>query len=408
MRAVRCNINKLGIAHVLFFYWFVLVVWQNLSRTTALSGSDFIIKIALLLMLTAFYFLRARKVSKNIFAILAFALSFIISLWHSGDALSGRTFITYVFPVLLAFLALGIGNDFEINRREFSFFLHGVIIVSLYMAIYSFIFYPQHFKGILSLTSAYGNELSSFLYSSHEYGMYLSYAIISCLLCLEEKRQQPIKKQIPYFLAIGILGINLLLTFSRTAIFSFIIIICIYCFFYSNTIMRKWIFFSMIAFALLMILSAECRDFVKLVLFKGMDGFGGREELYRFAIELFNEGSPWEKLFGYGYQVRNTFERFSVHGSVHNAYLQVLMYFGLAGLLFLCALLFSHFKMCIKLYKVSHLYSVMFIGLLISAMATMFTNTTIIFTSPIDCFFLTVFTILVPKYVRNAMMNHAY
>lgn len=359
-------------------------------------------------MLTAFCFFRSHKVSKNIFTILALALSLIISLWHSGDTLSGRVFINYSFPVLLAFLTLGIGNSFEINRRDFSFFLHGIIIVSLYMAIYSFIFYPQHFKGILSLTSAYGNELSSFLYSSHEYGMYLSYAIIACLLCLEEKQQKPIKKRIPYFLTIGILGINLLLTFSRTAIFAFMIVICIYGFFNIDAKMRKWIFFSMIAFLLLVILSAKCRDFVKLVIFKGMDGFGAREELYRFAIELFNEGTLLEKLFGYGYQVRNTFEQVSTQGSVHNAYLQVLMYFGLVGLLFLCVLLLSHFKMCIKLYKVSRFYSVTFIGLLISAMATMFTNTTIIFTSPIDCFFLTVFTILVPKYVRNAMMNHAY
>lgn len=408
MQAVKPRAHKLGIAHVFFIYWLILVVWQNLSRTIALSGTDLIIKIILILMLTLFYFHRARKVSKNIFAIFLLAISLIISLWHSGDSLSGRTFITYVYPLLLAFLTLGIGNDFQINRREFSFFLNGVILVSLYMAIYSFIFYPNHFKGIFRLTAAYGNELSSFLYSSHEYGMYLSFAIVSCLLCIEEKQQEPRKKRTPYYFAIGIFGINLLLTFSRTAIFSLVIIMCIYCLFNKNTETQKWISFSIFTFVVLLILSTKIRNLVNLVLFKGLKNLGSREELYSFAIKIFNDGTLGEKLFGYGYQVRNTFEQFSGHGSVHNAYLQVILYFGLVGFLFLCTLLFSHFKMCIKLYKVSRFYSVVFICLLLSGMAIMFTNTMIVFTSPIDSFFLTVFTILVPKYVRNAMVNNSY
>ena len=43
---------------ILFLYWFILVVWQNIAHSTARSSLDSVIKILLLVMLTVYFVFR--------------------------------------------------------------------------------------------------------------------------------------------------------------------------------------------------------------------------------------------------------------------------------------------------------------------------------------------------------------
>ena len=399
----RSSNNRIGIAHIFWFYWTVLVAWQNLSSQTARSGGDLVLKIGLISVLTVFYFLRARKVSTNIVLICLFALAMLCSWLLSGDSISAGNLISYSYPVLLVLLAFGIGNDFQINQKEFFFFLNGVILVTLYAALYAIFFQTEYFRMALSRNIAYGYELTSFFVSNHEYGMYLVYSIIACLICIETDQQVREKKKSLYIAAIVVFVINLILTFSRTSLLAMAVFAIAYCFVGKWSKLRKWAVSAGIFAAATVLIWKKLRDFLLLVLFKKQDGLGDRGELYRLAVDLFQSGTPTEKLFGHGIKIRISFENTLGHGSVHNAYLQVLLYFGLIGLLFLLGIFLSQLKANLRLYRYSRFYSVMFSAFLFSALAMMLTNTAIIFTSPIDSFFLTAFVVLVPKYVRNAI-----
>lgn len=399
----RKSNNRIGVAHIFWFYWAVLVAWQNLNPQTARSGGDLVLKIGLIAMLTVFCFSRARKVSVNIVPICLFALTMLCSWLLSGDSISASNLISYSYPVLLVLLAFGIGNDFQINQKEFFFFLNGVILVTLYAALYAIFFQTDYFRMALSRNAAYGYELSSFFYSSHEYGMYLVYSIIACLICMETDMKKGVKKKLLYVAAIIVFLLNLVLTFSRTSLLALAVFAAAYCFVGKWSKLRKWALTAGGCAIVAVIFSEKLQNFIRLVLFKKQNGLGERGDLYRLAVNLFWDGPPIKKMFGHGVEIQQFFRGALGHKDVHNAYLQVLLYFGLIGLAFLLGIFLSQLRANIRLYRYSRFYSVMFSAFLFSALAMMLTNTAIIFTSPIDSFFLTVFVVLVPKYVRNAI-----
>ena len=57
----------------------------------------------------------------------------------------------------------------------------------------------------------------------------------------------------------------------------------------------------------------------------------------------------------------------------------------------------------IMLMKKNRFMGAIFTAMLISASAMMFANTSIIFNSPIDSYFLTIVAIVVPKFARNSI-----
>jgi len=395
--------NRIGIAHIFWFYWTVLVAWQNLSVRTVRSGGDLVLKIGLIALLTAFYFYRARKVSVNIVTICLLALTMLCSWLLSGDSISASNLISYSYPVLLVLLAFGIGNDFQIDQKEFFFFLNGVILVTLYAALYAIFFQTEYFRMALSRNAAYGHELTSFFISSHEYGLYLVCSIAACLICIETDRQAGIKKKLGYVAAIAVFLPNLFLTFSRNSLVTLAIVTMGYFAVGKYSKLRRWAVAAVTFFAITALISNRLRNFLILIFFKNQKGLGSRSNLYHAAVDIFAEGTIVQKLFGRGIRVRMIFEDTLGHGSVHNAYLQVLLYFGLIGIIFLLGFFFSQLRANLRLYHYSKFYSVMFTAFLLAAAIMMLTHTAIIFTSPIDSFFLTVFVILVPKYVRNAI-----
>ena len=135
-------------------------------------------------------------------------------------------------------------------------------------------------------------------------------------------------------------------------------------------------------------------------------GGSSRLDLYNYAIEYYSDFDFIRLLFGNGIEfTRSDFEAAFEYGSVHCAYLQVLLYFGFCGLLWLVLFLLFSLVRYTKLRKNSHQWSCNFICILLWSACIMLTNTTIIFTSPIDCFFLTTFAVILPLYVSNAIKN---
>ena len=118
-------------------------------------------------------------------------------------------------------------------------------------------------------------------------------------------------------------------------------------------------------------------------------------------------------MFGHGViATRSIFSDELGYGSIHNAFLQILLYYGIVGLIFLMGFMVHELIAIGKFIKIYRIVGIVYrdagtIGLayLVFTTLIMFTNTFIIFFSSIDCFFITAMFILIPKYERNGLLE---
>ena len=397
MLTIKCDRkNTNSIVKVLFLYWFALVIWQNIGSNDNKSGIDMIIKIGILFVLFIYYIFHSNGKLSNAHYIFPFlcclAITFLTEIQFSPSII-----VYYGFVGLIIFLVFGIGNRFKISFDNYKWFLNAVICVTVYCAIYAILFYTDQFTTAFSISTAYGHELTSFFSSSHEYGMYMSAGIISCLFILEDIKKGKLK----YIIALCILIPNLILTYSRTSIFSLAIFMFFYILLGTNRGMKKTLVFLVVIGMSIFLLSDKLQSFFFNIVNK--DGnLAGRDTLTEVSLSYFKNSSLFKQIFGNGITAsRNYMERMTTHPSVHNAYLQVLLYFGYSGIVWFIGYLIAMIKGKFNLYKKNKIWGNRFLCLGIWCMSMMIANTHLIFTSPIDCYFLTIFAIVIPKYVTN-------
>lgn len=396
-----------NVSFMLFLYWAVLVLWQNISGTTAKSAGDVVVKIGLLLYFVVFYLLRAKRLYFKAGWALVLVLCLVIPFLGEADR-SMNVMVSYIYPVLVLFMAYGLGDKLEINKKQLVAFCNSVILVVLYAAIYAVIFCADQFKAAFSIDYAYGNELSSFFVSNFEYGVYLMCGIVACMICMYFQPRATRFMKAFYAIAIAVFAVNIVLSFSRTTIFSMILFLLVYVVFSKNRKYKTAIIVLAVLTALAIAFIPELNRFVFDIVLKG-NTMSGRDELGELAMKYFDKSTGLEKFFGHGIsESRAFFEEATSHGSVHNAYLQVLVYYGLSGVAFVVIFLVMQIITCVKEMKKDRFIGVVSLGLVCAAALIMVTTTAIIFNSSIDSFFVTMFMILIPKYVRNSIQNNRF
>lgn len=401
------RVKKVSIWVGLYAYWAVLLIWQNIRSVGNRSGADMIIK-AMLIALILFSFLKCSRTIhvKNTILIFALTVATLPPL-ISDEAMGMSEIIYYLYPPLLCFCVYGIGHRISINKKEMIMFFNVIIATVWYVVIYALIFCTDQFMSAFSISSAYGNELSSFLISSHEYGMYLTFGIVFAVICLELNRPKGFIKLF-YVSTIIVFAVNLILTFSRTSILAFAVILTTYMLFARKSKYKRFFIVSLILLLAVYLFSDTIRTFVDDIVFKG-NSSSGRDELLNVGLKLYSESSLFEQIFGMPYsKYLSTVEVATAHASLHNAYIQSLVTNGAVGLLFILTILMTSLSTCIRTFKKSREYknlAVFFVGLVFGSMSFMLTNTGVLFGSLIDSYFLTVCAIIVPKYVCNAIQN---
>ena len=407
-RLLTKNPHDTNIDLVFLLYWGVLVFWQNVNPRSTGTLADTLIKICLFLLLGVYYLLHTSAFSAKAFALVViFGANMAIS-FLSETAVTLRNILTYFFPVVFAFFSCCTGARFQINRKKFLRFLWGIVMIVLYAAVYAVVVYPDQFSKALFVTNAYGNELSSFFISNHEYGMYLMAGITACILLLE---LDPKRKGGKTLLLVGsmlLFSVNLVLTYSRTSMLATALIVLAYTLLNRKSKGARTFFVLLLIVAVAVAAVPLLREyFVKIVLKD--NNLAGRDDLATLAIETFKEGSLREKIWGQGAtKMADFFYEEAEHASVHNAYFQTMLYFGIAALGAMVLFLVSQLVANTKLIKENRVLGVLFTGLTLACASTMFTNTAVLFSSPIDSFFLTMFTILVPRYVTNAILAGSF
>ena len=316
--------------------------------------------------------------------------------------------INYAYPLLFVFLTYVVGDRFTINRRELLQICNGVILVVAYMALYAIIFDNDQIVSALSIQSAYGNELRSFFVSSHEYGLYLAGGIVSCLIALRIKARERIQEKYYYWIAMFLFFPNLILTFSRTSLLGLICVVAVLLVFSKRNNIKKYLIVLVLLLALLLVCNPSLRNYAYTVVLKE-NKLGGRGDLYRLAISYYSGGTVMEKIFGHGVETtRAYFEIMTTHGSVHNAYLQMLLFFGLIGFTIMMAFLVIQVAGVFKIFRKDRFCGSMMLAVLVMGLAIMFTDTTYIFFPSTDSYFLTIIAIVFPKYIRNAIQSDSF
>lgn len=388
---------------ILFFYWAVLVFWQNINESViAGTTADTIIKLGLLGSLSV-YFLLNPKSNYRFFLLFGLFVAGMIMSFSMESPISLRSFVNYLYPIIFVFLTLLVGDKNEINKKQLLTFLKLVIVLVLYAACYAIVMMPEKFLNAMNISGAYGNELSSFFVSNHEYALYLSGGIISCIMCLELDKKKAFTKVLVYLVIILFLGINLILTFSRTFMLGMLCFFIMYCLLNIKSSFSKLALLTAGVVAIAIFAIPEYRDFVFEILMKE-NNLAGRDELSEYAIQLFRKAEPFEKLFGQGVtRMQYLFATELGHASVHNGYLQIMLYFGVVGLAFMICFLLTRLIASIKAIKKHKFIGIISVAFVLMCVVIMPFNTTIIFTSQIDSYFLTMFMLTIPKYVINSI-----
>lgn len=384
------------------FYWVVLVAWQNINPDATGTTADTFVKIGLLGIMVLYFLFHKKESLSGFVPFCIFTLSMLIS-FIPENSFAIRSLLNYFFPVLFVFLTLLLGGKHEINKSQLKMFLNGVVAVSLYTALFTMLFMRSDISRALNAGNAYGNELSSFFISNHEYALYMMAGIVSSIILVEISKSKNVLRNLWYVLCIALFMFNLILTFSRTYLFATLAVIGIYAFINRKSKLAKLLIFAAIAIGVLIITVPSLSKYVYEIILKSNTD-AGRNELTELAWETFNSGSTFEKLWGHGVSsMQDFFENKTTHASIHNTYLQILLYFGGVGLFVLLAFVAFHIFSTIKIIKKEKFLGAIYIALAVGALLAMVAQTVTIFTSTIDSFFLTVFAIIVPKYVMNSI-----
>lgn len=401
---------KKGVCYIFSTYWLILVVWQNISSASLMGTADAVLKLMLLVFLARKFLSRSHHIRKeNFLLIFLFIVTQLVTFFINDlKTLNLRIVIYYLFPILFLLLTYGIGADFCVQEDEVETMNKIVMMVCLCAIAYTAVFEPHQFIAAFSSKTGYGSELHAFFASMNEFATYLFYSIVACVMKIERMWRVRSRQRIAYYLmALLFFGVQLL-TFSRTAIVSTIVFLIIYSMLLTNSKMSKCILVCMV-FAVVTVMSVgTLREYIFQTIFKGGVS-NSRTKLFNLGIEIFKEGTLFQKLFGFGiYGTRAYFAQELMYGSVHNGYLQVLLYYGIVGVTFLVSFLIADGIAAIKMFRKDKYIGVLSLANLSYAILTMLPSTQIIFFSSIDCFFLTSMLIILPKYMRNAVYLDCY
>lgn len=391
-------------------YWIVLVLWQNIGSALLRGTADTLLKVILLSFLTIRFFSQGSFVRKNSFLLIClFGSSQLVSfLLNDSSSFNLGIIISYVFPFLFILLTYGIGGDRIIHEEELEALNRVVRFVCIYAIFYTIIFEPNQFMAAFTSKTGYGSELHSFFTSMYEFALYLFYSIVTCVMKIHKLQYEPTVKRIPYYLMIFLFFGVQILTFSRTAILGTIIFLLIYTILFLKSKESKVFLFFAFAILAVVVLYAPLRTYLYETVFKsGISN--SRQKLMPLALSYFKEGNWIQKLFGHGISSTRTYFFTQLdYSSVHNGYLQVLIYYGIVGEIFLILFLGSQCVAAFRMIKIDKYVGVLSFAMLSFAILTMFPSTLIVFNSSIDCFFLTTMLIILPKYMRNAVYKGCF
>lgn len=384
------------VTHIMFIYWILVILWQTFRPVGNRSIVDIAVKIILFsfVCIYAWNHQNARRSGVVQSFLIVFILTQLFTIFL--DVLSLSTVITFVFMVAQIVVFLVLLRNSTIDYKQLLQFGKWLIITALFMSVYNIVFRFNRFSLLFTGGGGYGAECRSFLYSNHEFAVYLSVAILFLINSLFETKKRRIYK----FVTLIIFVLNLLSTYSRTAILGCFIAVAVLLLINN----KYWFFVYLGAIAIIFLISnnnATVYDFIYNQLFKGENSTNnsifvdqGRLEMYSGELSFFINANLVQKIFGRGYVG-------GVVGGGHNAYLYILNIGGIVMfVLFMFIIVWSIIN-ALKCYRFNKKITSICLSMQLFSLLYMLVQTPILFFSTMDSYFITIIFVIIPLYCLN-------
>lgn len=389
-----------NIVRVMFAYWILVIIWQTARPVANRSLIDTLVKMILFSMVAIYGYnhRNRRNTYKVTCGMLLFLMSQMITVIF--DQISGSSVITVVFMFLEIIIFLIWLRNEPASYLNIIWFGQWLIRVAVIMAIYNIVFNTRRFLSVfIGSGGAYGNESKSFLYSNHEFALYLSAAIIFSVWFLISKRNGWFKT----ILLLVLLGTNLMSTYSRTAIIGVLVAVFVLMF----SAGTKYLIGSIITYGVggVLIFSIPKLNYMVFskILKDSYENSGalldaGRSSMYIEEWQYFRAGSFFQKIFGHGY-VGNK-------AGGHDAYLTLLNIGGVIMFGFFVAVILWAIQKSFYCMRRNREIGSLMLGMQIFSILYMFAQTPILFFSTMDSYFITVLSIMLPLYTSNFLEHN--
>lgn len=389
----------------LYSYWLLLMAWQTMRPVANRSSVDIAAKAVLIIALAiSVIMIRLPLKTKNFVFFHVFALFMILHAFIKESNLSAVNAISYGYSILFAYLFFVHIGKFKMSQIQYIGFLNLLIGAVSMMAAYSMAFRSGKFIGAFSVRNAYGNELTSFFTSNHEYALYLLLGCYACLFCYQRTLDVPAKHQKVYLFLLAIYAVNLILTYSRTALLGASIMLAAFVMLSKMVRAKKIIVVTLFFAVVIFLLSQTLQGYVFNIILKNSDD-AGRFTMWRYGLGLYSNFSVFDIMTGYGgTATRVLLESLGNHASFHNAYIQILVQYGIIGMLFFIGIILGAVKNALMIMRHDRFVGSMILSLTLATVAIMATNTTIIMQSNVDSFIITVVVFVMPIYMKNSVI----
>ncbi len=387
--------KKLSVSNAMFLYWIGVIVWQTVRPVGNRSIIDIGVKLGFFALICLYGWLN-RKPERSGYVQLALVFFVLTQLvTYFSDPLTLSTVITAIYMIVQIILYLILLYNASVSHDELRRLGRNMVIAALVMSAYSMIFDFNQFIKLFGDSGAYGSECKSFLYSNHEYAVYLSIALVFIIWELLNEK----KNRVWLLIITAVLFVNLMTTYSRTAILGVLAALAVFLFYYN----KKYFAAFVVLFTVFLIIAFNndtLYDFVFNKIFKeSMEQTGGivdagRQDMYVVEWNFFRSASLIQKIFGRGYASGGA-------SGGHDAYLYILNVGGIVMLAFFALVIAWSLRNSYKVYKLNRKVSALCFGLQIFALVYMVAQTPILFFSSMDSYFITMIAVMIPLYAHN-------
>jgi len=392
--------------HYIFpVYWVLLLLWQTFRPVENRSMADIGVKALLLGSMLTFVVLKSfhKKINPaGLLFLFLYTLFQILSHWNNYDIFKLSYLIDIVFSFSIIFTFLILNYDYVITKDEmilFSKIMAGTVFA---LCVYADIFRFETIIAALKTSSGYLNAVKSILASNHEFGLYLSFGIVSCVFLIFNS-QNSLKKKLLYSFLIILFTFNLILTFSRTSLASVTIAAVLFI----HAMKKHRFAFLCIGLMILAVifLNTDLREyFLKIVLRVQHDG--NRFNLIKGGLKYYAGGNLKDILIGVGPTGSQMYVREISGGrNFHNGYITVLITGGLSMMMFFLYIAFCNINNGIKTLRYDRCSGAYMLAANAIMLLYMWGQTPVIFSPDLVSSMLTFYCIIVPRYFYNLYRN---
>lgn len=386
----------------LFAFFLLTMLLQMFNITNENTPQDAIYKNMILVLFTILAIIYAAKnkirfKSNYFIVIFLFFISQLLTGIINKDfsSVSLGTFYTYIYPTLIMVIFILIFGNKSLSELQLKQLFDYIILFSIYMCFYNFIFNFNSLSKIFTIASSYDLKLSSFLDNRNSFAGYLLFGAIANIANIYITNN----KNKFYYLSLAFIIINMLITMSRTAMLSLIIFLFSLVFLSKD---KKKIYHLIIIILFLMfiiLISSKLRYFVFNNLIRYSSGLTGRDKLLKIGIDIFLGGNI---LFGNGY-VNPTKIVYSIagNGSFVNTYVTMLVNGGIVMIMFFIISIIFSYKNIKSIKKDNKKLYIIFMSVIISYLVYAVGENLRIFAKDMNNYLATLYTILLPLYLLN-------